>query len=174
MNCAEIEELLLKGSVEALSETERSEMNKHVQACPQCRTYQEMLTGVQSAVKLSAQPDLVPDSAVYFSVAQKVKARAASQSSQGRVLAKRWLAPLRYRIPLYQAALAVATILLIFSTMTSLVARKPASMADSLRVEQTNGANYRLHQDSTLTDSLRIGRNMKEDSLLLRFIYSAM
>lgn len=173
-DCNDFEALLLQAQVSALPAAEAAALEAHLNSCPHCRAYGDKLVRLQSATQLAAQPRLVPDPAIYFQLAQKVRAQAEPQAHRWRAITQRLLAPLRYRVPLYQAALGAATLLLLFSTMNSMIVSKPSTFVDSTRVLPGKHTPYYLYQDSTLTDSLRLGRNIKEDSLLLRFVSTAM
>lgn len=178
-NCAGMQDLLIKKDFAELAAHESLTLNEHLQQCEVCRDFQQALLNVQQAIQPAAEEMLIPHPAIRQNLRNSIRrAQPARQVTTG--LREAWnslLGILKLRIPVYQAVLGTAVIFAVFSGIEKLNARGERAMLQRLLSEQ-NGkqaivpfeAPHRIAQ----IDSQKIGRSVAEDSLLMKFIVTAM
>jgi len=176
-DCLQIKELLLEKPPHSLSAAERSFISIHLAGCDSCRQYQQLLSNLEKTVALSSPAALSPDPEIYES------------------LIKRWSilhpAPLRktgkfyqsikelmiYRIPAYQVVIGffLAVILAgVYHYFPQIDWRDKPPAASQPASEQTKPAFSDVYIRLDFTTAGKLGINMKEDSILTRFIHSSM
>ena len=110
-NCIKIEDLLARKSLGQIRSREESMLTEHLQACEQCRAYWDILMGIPTSMDASTETSLIPDARIYQHVKNEM---GHAKPDQGELL--RLLQPMlrvfKHRIPLYQAMLGIAVILI--------------------------------------------------------------
>ncbi len=178
-NCARAQDLLLKKDFDELTAHENLTLNEHLQQCEACRAFQQILLNMQQAIQPAAEEILVPDPVIHQNLRNRIRrAQPARHASNG--LREIWNAlhdVLKLKIPVYQAVLGTAIIFAVFIGIDKLNARGEREMLQRLLSEQNeqqaiipSEVPHRIAQ----IDSQKIGRSVAEDSLLMRFIVTAM
>lgn len=177
--CVRMQDLLIKKNFVQLTAPESLMLTEHLQQCEACRAFQQVLLNVQQAVQPTAEEILVPHPAIRQNLQDRIRrAQPARQVPKG--LREAWnslLDILKLKIPVYQAILGTAIIFAVFIGIDKLNAHGERETLQRLLSEQ-NGkqaimpseAPYRIAQ----IDSQKIGRSVAEDSLLMKFIVTAM
>ncbi|MCI0697182.1 hypothetical protein L0337_34905 [candidate division KSB1 bacterium] len=178
-NCASVQDLLLKKDFTDLTEHESLMLTEHLQQCEACRAFQQVLLNVQQAIQPAADEMLVPNPAIRQNLRNRIRrAKPARHASSG--LREVWNVLrdiLRLKIPVYQAVLGTAIIFAVFIGIDRLNARGEREVLQRLLSEQ-NGQQAIIpsevpHRIAQI-DSQKIGRSVAEDSLLMKFIVTAM
>jgi hypothetical protein len=175
--CSSIEDLLVKSSLEILTEQESRLVHEHLQSCGRCQAYRRTVLEIQNAVQIPAQATLLPDPAIRLNLLQRMEARHSQRNGVLVSFVQTMLGLLRYRVPLYQAAIGVAMLFLIFPAVDAFVVSKQrteSAKSGSVRVERPINKDATVLLRSGLLDTLRTGRSIKEDSLLLKYIFTAI
>jgi len=177
LGCADFETLLVRSRYEELAEGELTVLSRHVQSCQKCESYGHALERMVTAMDLSQPTKLTPAPGIRDQVLRRMIAARRTRHGRLSSLLQTGIEVLRFRIPLYQAALGVAFILVLYPFVNQhLVAPKRSDSRQSnvTRTRQHAGEQVSFSSHSDSLDTLRIGRNIKEDSLLLRFIHTSM
>ncbi len=178
-NCADVQDLLIKKDFAELTEHERLALNEHLQQCEACRAFQQALLNVQQAIQPAAEEILVPNPAIRQNLRNRIRrAQPARHASNG--LREVWNALrdiLKLKIPVYQAVLGTAIIFAVFIGIDKLNAHGESEILQRLLSEQ-NGKQAIVPSEGphhiAQIDSQKIGRSVAEDSLLMKFIVTAM
>jgi predicted anti-sigma-YlaC factor YlaD len=178
-NCASVQDLLLKKDFADLTEHENLTLNEHLQQCETCRAFQQVLLNMQQAIQPAAEEMLIPNPAIRQNLRNRMRrAQPARQVPKG--LREIWnvlLDILRLKIPVYQAVLGTAIIFAVFIGIDKLNARGEREILQRLLSEQ-NGKQTFVPSEAphhiAQIDSQKIGRSVAEDSLLMKFIVTAM
>lgn len=178
-NCAGVQDLLIKKDFAKLATQENLTLNAHLQQCEACRAFQQALLNVQQAIQPDAEENLLPHPAIRQNLRNRIRhAQPARQVPTG--LREAWdslLDILKLKIPVYQAVLGAAVIFAVFFGIDKLNARGEREMLQRLLSEQ-NGKQILMPSDApqrfAQIDSQKIGRSVAEDSLLMKFIVTAM
>jgi predicted anti-sigma-YlaC factor YlaD len=178
-NCASVQELLLKKDFADLTEHESLMLTEHLQQCESCRALEQVLLKMQQAMQPVADEILVPNPAIRQDLRNRIRrTQPARHTSNG--LREVWIAfrdILRLRIPVYQAVLGAAVVFVVFIGIDQLNAHGERETLRRLLSEQ-NGQRAIVHSEVphriAQIDSQKIGRSVAEDSLLMKFIVTAM
>lgn len=111
-NCVKIEDLLVRKSLGQIKNREDSLLTEHLQVCERCRAYWDILMGIPTSMDASTETSLIPDPRTYQHVKNEM---GRAKSGQGEILRDVWQHMFRVfklRIPLYQAMLGIAVILI--------------------------------------------------------------
>ncbi len=178
-NCVEVQDLLIKRDFAELAVPESMALTEHLQECEACRAFQNVLLKMQQAIQPAAVESLAPDPAIRQNLRNSIHlAQPARHASPG--LSEIWhaiLDILKLRIPVYQAVLGMAMIFAIFIGIDKLNARGEREMLKRLQIEQSGKqiiAPSAVSPHIAQIDSQKIGRSVAEDSLLMRFMVTAM
>ncbi|GEM_PF-4909940 len=174
-NCTAAQDLLIKKDVEPLTDEENFSLTEHLQNCARCVAFQSTLRHIHQLVETTAQDGLQPDPAIRQRLRDKIGLQKPPSLSIASVsgLWHSILGILRFRIPIYQAALGVAAVVAIFMAIEKLNARgdgvtlKPAQITPS---EKQMIAPSPIMNTIAKIDSQKIGRTVADDSLLMKFI----
>lgn len=177
IKCEEIEELLIRQNIENFSEEENSILQNHLKTCKRCQSYQNQLTFIQTSIPISQKSPLKPDPAIRQAVINKINTFKPQKYNIVDSLWQRILNILEYRIPIYQGLIGIACSLLIF------VAINYFSLSSQRELERPRYQNmmadttfYQINviKNLQIIEQQKIGKNVREDSLLTRFIVSSM
>jgi hypothetical protein len=167
--CADFENLITKASFEVLAGHESERLRRHLPACHACRKFYAAMNGLQNVMRAAAFEAHSPDPVIRFRVMQKMSARKPERENEFAAPGHRLLALLKHRIPLYQAALATATFVLVLPAVHMIFNSKMAEEARPSNAVRS----LQMVVDSTtlaseLVDSLEAHRNGRGDSLVLK------
>ncbi len=157
-----------------LSSSEERELSAHALKCEECRDAIAFFEGVEDSFAVDADHGLQPEPGIQQMLRRRVAQRRVVKKSKtyGQHLAAlvAWLFELR--IPAYQAALASAAVvmLLFFANVPPVETADPT--AESAGIVQVVSMDTTMNLiDSLSARSMQtVGRTLKDDSLLARFI----
>jgi hypothetical protein len=176
-DCRQIKDLLLEKPYDSLSAAERSFISIHLASCDSCRQYQQLLTTLEKTVAPSLPAALSPDPEIYKSLIKRwfilhpfpVRKTGKFFQSIKKVMV--------YRIPAYQVAIGffLAVILAgVYHYFPKTDWRGEPPAASQPASDQTRPAFSDVYIRLDFTTAGKFGINMKEDSILTRFIHSSM
>ena len=165
-NCARIEGLLIKKSLGRIRNREDSLLAEHLRACDRCRAYWAILMAIPTSMDVSADTTLVPDARIYQHVKSKI---GRAKSGQGEILRDVWQHMFRVfklRIPLYQAMLGIAVIL-IMSLALERVSLSNLELSGRAQTRESAIIEREVLDHLEMIDRQNIGGTVSEGNLLV-------
>jgi len=176
-NCKDIERLLTLKSCDRLTEEENQTIEKHLTSCEHCRSYQNNLLNIQYSMKVDADVKLIPNPGIRQNIIQRMKVVKHEESGLFQQGWRYMKNVFEYRIPVYQALLGVAGILLIFIAINQpsvFFDWKPSERQALIEKEIVVSDQVYVIKNLDMIKQQKIGRNVREDSVLVRYIVPAM
>lgn len=177
MRCDKIERLLVNRLLGDLTTDENLSVEGHLRICPQCRSYQIALLNMQNAMQAEGEKRLTPDPAIRENVIRRMRAaRSREAGILGNVLGS-FRRAFAYRIPVYQAALGVALIVVMSLTLRHLPSsalQEPSEVRPLVRLEMPPPSEISVLDNLEVVRQQKIGRSVREDTTLTRFVVSGM
>lgn len=177
INCDSIEQLLIKKSLEELSDEENRLIQEHLRSCDGCRSYQSALLKLKDSMQISAEDKLAPDPSIRETVIKRMKSLKPQEAGfLGRAY-QSVIHIFEYRIPVYQALSGTVLVVLIFLAVKQFSftpEQKATRLHNVAQIETSIPAQMRVMDDLSIIDQQKIGRNVKEDTTLTRFLFTAM
>jgi hypothetical protein len=177
ISCAEIERLLIKKNIEGLTDSEQLLLNEHLKYCGRCIQFQRALVNIKGSMEIKTDNGLLP----YHAVRQNLIKRMESIKKEKQSMLNTFLQPVRnileYRIPVYQAAIGIAVVLLISIVnikMPFSSQKKPLNLQDAFAIEDSISYQYNFINKLQIIDSQKIGINVKEDTMFTKYIVTSM
>ncbi|MBN1684735.1 MAG: hypothetical protein JW855_04815 [Gammaproteobacteria bacterium] len=177
VKCDTVEDLLIKQSIEILSADENSLLENHLKTCVHCQEYQNQLVSIQSSMTIDQKSQLKPDPAIHQLLKQRMNAFKPIKHRTVDSPWQRFRNILEYRIPVYQGLIGLACSILIFVAINyfSLSNHQQTRSSEySINMADTTFYQINVINNLQIIEQQKIGRNVKEDSLLTRFIVSSM
>jgi hypothetical protein len=172
LTCAEMEELIAKNLSYELSARGKSAYTFHLEHCPECRNTVLMMESLPQRLQEMEEISLKPRPDIQQNLRKRLKEKSPRPKNRRGVSLKNLGEVLRFRVPIYQAVLAMALFLVILYAdhftipndrpVTQMAS--PAQLADTTEILDTLGTAI----------PEKVGRNIQEDSLLARFMMSIM
>jgi hypothetical protein len=177
VNCDGIEQLLIKKSLEELSDEENWLIQEHLRSCDRCRSYQSALLKLKDSMQISAEDKLAPDLSIRETVIKRMKSLKPQEVGfLGRAY-QSVMHIFEYRIPVYQALSGAVLIVLIFLAVKQFsftAEQKTTGLHNVAQVETSIPAQMRVMDDLSILKRQKIGQNVKDDTTLTRFIVTTM
>jgi len=176
-NCSKIEELIIKRNIEELSDSEVDTLEDHLSTCNSCRSFETSLQRINQEMQVEENETLTPSPAIREKILPQMRVREKSKENVFDTFFKSIQNLLQYRVPVYQAGVALILAFILvgigvnvpFSSVSS-----SDSMDSFVQGEiQTLDSNYLINNYPSL-DSQNVGINVKEDTMLTRFIFNSM
>jgi hypothetical protein len=177
IKCDAVEELLIKQNFESLSENENAMLQNHLKNCKHCQNYQNQLVFIQKSMSVSQKSQLKPDPAIRQSLMDRMNAVKHKRHRIGDLFWQRLLNLLEYRIPVYQGLIGLACSLLIFVAIHYFSFSshyQPNIPQYEMRMADTTFYQINVIKNLQIIEQQKIGKNVREDSLLTRFVVSSM
>jgi len=177
INCDDIGQLLIKKSIDELTEDENLLLEEHLKSCDRCQTYQNTLLSLQHSMKTGAEEKLIPDPAIRQNIIRQMKTLKPVETG---IFSKGWhliRSIFEYRIPVYQPLAGVVLIVLIFLASRQLPLspdQKTPELHSLTRIETPTPAQMSVIDNLEIIKQQKIGQNVKEDTTLTRFIVTTM
>jgi hypothetical protein len=177
VNCDGIEQLLIKRSLEELTDQENRLIQEHLRDCDVCRSYQSALLKLKDSMQISAKDKLAPDPSIRETVIKRMKSLKPQEAG---FLGRAYQSVMRlfeYRIPVYQALSGAVLVVLIFLAVKQFSftpERKATGLHNVAQVETSKPAQMRVMDDLSILKQQKIGQNVKDDTTLTRFIVTTM
>lgn len=177
LNCDDVERLLIHRIFDQLTQEANLSVEEHLKSCERCRSYQKTLLNLQDSMQISTEEKLVPDPAIRQNILRQMKTLKPVETG---IFAKGWhliRSIFAYRIPLYQPLAGVILIVLIFVASRQLSfspVQKTPEPPSLTRTETPAPAQMSVISNLQIIEQQKIGRNVKEDTTLTRFIVTTM
>jgi len=177
ISCSEIEELLIKQRMleNDLKTPENEALKTHLATCEECAKYQSILLNVSHSLDVENEFRLTPNSEIKETLSVRLRAKKIrvpkADSTQ-----KSFFDFLRIKIPVYQAAVGTFLLFLVFYAVSDFGLGNQEKL-DSLPAtfnERPIADSLTMIQNIRLLESQKLGRNIEEDSLLIRFIVTSV
>ena len=174
--CKQIEELILKQSSESLSKQESNWVETHLSNCVSCRAFSISAKKIAKAMVVEPEASLHPDPAIRENIIRRMEVKSENKQNVLYDIFDTLRNILSYRIPLYQAALAIV---IIFITLFGFDFSN--LWKDGNRIESVNSQEIIYPANDQFMETnhpelsqQKVGINVREDSILARFIYRSM
>jgi len=177
LNCDDVERLLIHRIFDQLTPEANLSVEEHLKSCDRCQSYQKTLSSLQNSMQISEKEKLVPDPAIRQNIIRQMKTLEPVETG---IFAKGWhfiRSIFAYRVPVYQPLAGVALIVLIFLAFRQLSfspVQKTPEPYSLTRIETPAPAQMSVINNLQIIEQQKIGRNVKEDSTLTRFIVTTM
>jgi anti-sigma factor RsiW len=177
LNCDDVEQLLIKRIFDELSQDENLLAEKHLKSCDRCRSYQKTLLNLQNSMRVGVGEKVTPDPVIRENIIRQMKALRPEKAGIRRTSWQYVRNVFEYRIPVYQVLSGLVLIALIFLGVKQLSfspdqeTTEPQSLA---RIEASLPAQMSVIDNLEIIEQQKIGRNVKEDTTLTRFIVTTM
>ena len=177
IKCDTVEDLLIKQGIEKLSADENKLLKNHLKNCVHCQEFQNQLVSIQSSMKIDQKSQLKPDPAIHQSLMKRMN---AFKSIKHRTVDSSWqklMKLLEYRIPVYQGLIGLAGSILIFVAINYFsISSQHQSVSPEYHVNAADTSFYQVNviKNLKIIEHQKVGKNVKEDSLLTRFIVSSL
>jgi len=177
ISCSEIEELLIKQRIleDELKTAESEVLKTHLATCEECAKYQRVLLNVGHLVDIENEVRLVPNSEIKGNLSARMRAInipvPKADSTQ-----KSFFDFLKIKIPIYQAAVGTLLLFLVFYAVSDygLGNQEKLDSSPAIFNERPIVDSLAMIQNIRLLESQKLGRNIEEDSLLIRFIVTSV
>ncbi|MCI0513483.1 zf-HC2 domain-containing protein [candidate division KSB1 bacterium] len=168
MQCREFEKILTNVDEKNITAEMNRQMKAHLQTCENCQNYQKNLINIKHQLQT---PQMTPDPEIKKRV---LNHQQALHPNMFRRLIQTAHDFLEYRIPLYQVVFTTISILLLIFMVDRLFLERhhilkttaPSTKIEASLLEPTNMLNIQ-----SIMDRQKIGRNVREDSVLARYIF---
>jgi hypothetical protein len=177
VNCDSIEQLLIKKSLEELTDEENRLIQKHLRSCDRCCSYQSALLRLKDSMQISVEDKLAPHPAIRRTLIQRMRDLRPQEIGNLKGVYKSVMRLFEYRIPIYQVlsgAVLIALIFLAVKQFSFTAEQKATGLHNVAQIETSIPAQMRVMDDLGIIDQQKIGQNVKEDTTLTRFIFTAM
>lgn len=175
--CQTIQDLLIKKETDNVSDADQSQLFNHLKKCEICKNFQEKINQLHTHMTIDESSLLEPrkDTRQYLlSRFEQLRSRPGTWYQD--ILDKvRFI--LGYRVPVYQAMLATAVVALFITVLsqaylTQNVPEKQNYFSARYDSVYINMPDVRVNLN--FIDEDKMGRNLKEDSILARYIIKSL
>lgn len=174
--CDEIEKLLMFGEIDT---NNADIVALHLQKCNRCRQFASNLESIQSSMPHSHDNSLQPAPHIRQEIIHHIKKKRRANQSTTPAIWARLKTLLEYRVPVYQAALTIATFAIIILLANQAPIPFHVSTDNSLKIVQQDTLDYRLFNMNIIENINEIpihniGQSSAEDSIFSRYMFSSM
>lgn len=177
ISCSEIEELLIKQKMleNDLKISESEALKTHLATCKKCAKYQNILLNMERSVDIENEFRLAPNSEIKENLSARLRSKNIRDQKAGSGQ-KIFFDFLRVKVPVYQAAVGMLLLFLVFYAVSDfgLGNQKESDTTSRAQIERPIADSLTMMQNIRLLESQKLGRNIKEDSLLIRFIVTSV
>ena len=149
-------------------------VKKHLQSCEHCQNYQQVLLKLKN---VSMNDGLIPNPRIRKHIIQRVKEKRATTAVTWKNSWQHVKNIFEYRIPVYQALVGAAFILIIFmmsNKLSSSMFPKSTKEYRFTNVEIPVASQMNVINNLQSFEHQKIGKNVKEDSVMSQYIVPAM
>lgn len=176
-DCLQIKELLLEKPPDSLSAAERSFITMHVAGCDSCRQYQLLLSSLEKTAAPVPLNFLAPDPEIYHSLLNRWSALHPTPGRKTGKFVQTMKEVMSYRIPLYQVVSGLVIAIMLaglynYFPLPEWRVKPPAASRPAADLTKPAFSDVFIQLDFNTAG--KFGLNMKEDSILTRFIHSSM
>ncbi len=175
--CEKTERLLVEKQHKKITESDIRFIKNHLSSCSLCQNYQTTLQTIEHAVQIDPNLELTPDPLIRNNIIKKMKSLKPEKVTLAE---KIWFGLkhiLAYRIPVYQACFGAVSVILIVFLINKLPMGIDQDFPGQQEYTQPSGlipAQTNAIKNLEIINRQQIGRNVKEDTLLTKFIVNVM
>ncbi len=180
--CSDIQDIIVRAAYDKISEQEDALLRKHLEACTGCRNFALTVENMEKILDPAGTWDIVPDPRIRENLLRRMKSlQLEKKRLSGMGTGKSWVEKLgnlvRYRIPVYQAAIMLVLLVALF--IGFFPSHFQENRAESGFTSEIYYDSLALYQVDITGEMRRIGtnqsgRNLKEDSILVRYLSGAL
>jgi len=176
-DCRQIKKLLLEKPQEAYSDTESSLISLHLTGCESCRQYQLLLSSLEKTAAPPSPNFLAPDPEIYHSLLHRWSALHPSPGRKTGKFVQTIKEVMSYRIPLYQVVSGLVIAIMLaglynYFPLPEWRVKPPAASRPAADLTKPAFSDVFIQLDFNTAG--KFGSNMKEDSILTRFIHYSL
>ena len=172
IQCGEIDNWIAKRLSETMSESDEVVFSRHLRECENCQRALSSAEALLGTLHHSRETSLLPRLSIQRALRKRVKQLPQKQKSSWGIPFEFVVGILKLRVPIYQAVLAMVVFFMVMLYANFL------SFSGNSHPTNISG-NVQIADSTEILDTLkikndRVGRNLKEDSLLARFFMTVM
>jgi anti-sigma factor RsiW len=173
--CDQIEMLLVSRNYEQLTDDENRLVEEHLVACERCQRYQHAISRLKNAFRMGEEETFAPDPSIRENIIQRMRQLKGEEVGVWERARKSIRTAFTYRIPAYQAVVGIALIVLMSFTLKNLPSsalQEPSEERPLVRLAMPETSEMEIVDDLGVLKQQKIGRNVTEDTTLMRFVVS--
>jgi len=177
ITCSNIESLLIKGKLEEITNIEQKMIRNHIEVCEKCRNYESVLINISDTMKIDKRSTIKSSPAIKKNILHKMKSIYNNEYKSYKTNWNKLWSVFEYRIPIYQAlSIMVVVFLVLFGlNYINVTNIDKSTQRNVLKHSEKLSSSYADTSDSLQRfNDQNIGRNIQEDSLLIRFVVTSM
>lgn len=177
ITCEQVEKIFINQKIDHISEEEKQVLITHLHSCEFCKHHQLVCEKIHNSMDIEQNSELIPKPEIRENLVNKMKANQPEKSTTLGYFLNNLKSVFSYRIPVYQAAVGIISMFLIFFALEKLPS-KDRLMNPSEKIFIQN-SDLHLTQTNIL-DSLdilskqKIGLNVSEDTVFTKYINASM
>ncbi len=176
ITCQEIEDFIIKDYLDELNKKQRKLVLQHVYSCSNCSKYAETVHQISGSLQ---EDEYIPqpDPEIRKHLLFTLKMKKANKERKLVDFMNTIFGFFEYRIPIYQAVLAVLLVAVLLFTVDSIVlpARSNRySTTNYFIIDYNDLPRSSIMNYPELLNEQKSGRNVKEDSILTRYMVTVM
>lgn len=168
--CKRVENLLIQKSPDGFLQPEREVIEKHLDGCGSCRVFRERVMSFYDSLAVPANSHLKPNPEIRKLAKNRLKQVRPSAHGSFHMIKTFLHNFIKFKIPVYQAALGMAVCLFIILFLNRHHVSKQSRMMGQIESYRNYGHADDVLEHIDLFHSQKIGRNIVEDSLLFRIL----
>jgi hypothetical protein len=177
LRCRDVEKLIVQHRVDKLEREEFIRIHHHLESCEKCMKFYKTLDGMEGEMTNLDQINLIPRPEIRQHLYNRMKLKTSNTITERYKSIKALRRVLIYRIPVYQALVAISLVAVILFSINHL-----SSSTESLeRYTPLDllGETFLLDSVQTIDNfyfiyKQKIGRSVMEDSILTRHMVTSM
>lgn len=171
--CEKVETLLIKNSFEDISEREWKIVDDHIQGCEQCVQIKSVLSNMRDSSGFRSEPEIALRPEILTRVHEVMKFRKRKKQRRPALNWQTVKNILGYRMPLYQP-LAIMLFLIAINMIFTPFDKKISEIEDIKILENILSEKLSVVDNMFLVSKQNIGSNVREDSLITKYIVPTM
>lgn len=175
--CSEIQDLLIKFSINKLTDQENQIVNEHLKLCEECSAYQNVLNEIPISLAVPGKSNLIPNPVISQLAAKRMKERKSMLTQSANNIWDSILSILNYRVPIYQAVFGMTFFFCVFFGLNR-INFTANSMRGNFSETLQNKNNITILNDSLENilgiERWNVGISLHDDTVLTHFTVKAM
>jgi len=174
--CEEIKRFIIEQQDEELIGDQDKLIYDHLDACQNCSNYYQTILKMEESF-IYNELDLQPDPMIRRNLVSRLRKKKIERETGLKRYFDKLFGVFEYRIPVYQAVFAFFILFaLVFTIDQVSISQRPAGLDGTtyFYMDQTILINSQSVDNIKLIEEYKCGRNVKEDSILTRYLVSAM
>lgn len=174
--CEEIKQLIIEQQDQELIRSQDQLIYDHLNACQNCSNYYQTILKMEESF-IYNDLGLQPNPMIRRKLISRLRKRKIERETGLKRYFDKLFSVFEYRIPVYQAVFAFFILFaLIFTIDQVSISQRPIGLKGTtyFYMDQTILINSQSVDDIKLIEERKYGRNVKEDSILTRYMVSSM